>query len=276
MKIFRFFSLDIHGSIVQLAIFLILFSVGWILENYFSSSKQYLKWRHAFFNLKLFIVDALPQILLGVLFIKIMGWTDRHQFGIINWLLPQNKTLTFVAGFILLDLGEYIYHVTMHKAKRLWLIHAIHHSDTQVDVSTVFREHPAETIIRNCFALFWIFLLGAAPWLFFIHLAIQTFFVLFSHMNVWLPDKLNTVISFIFITPNLHRVHHHYKQPYTDSNYGDILSIWDRLFGTLCILPKEQIIFGIDYMENHTNIDSTIFLLGSPFRKKCDGLQNKG
>ena len=208
------------------------------------------------------------DIIMGLFFVKTMQWTGRHHFGLLYHLpYMKNAFVLFVASFILLDFGEYIYHVIMHKIKRLWMFHAVHHSDYMVDVSTTLREHPGENIIRNCFTLLWIFCSGALFWMVFIRQLIQITSNLLVHMNCRLPDKLDGVVSIVFITPNLHQVHHHYQKPYTDCNYGDVLSIWDRMFGTLRRLPYNQIVFGVDtYMDKNAN-STYLSLMKMPFGK---------
>jgi sterol desaturase/sphingolipid hydroxylase (fatty acid hydroxylase superfamily) len=70
------------------------------------------------------------------------------------------------------------------------------------------------------------------------------------------------------VSPDMHKVHHHYKLPFTDSNYGNIFSVWDRLFGTFKTLSKEKITYGIDthfQLEEHNNLKN---LLKIPFQKK--------
>lgn len=263
-----FYYLKNHSSTLQLGLFLFLFFVGWNIEIYTSQKDSKKKWKHALFNIKFLLADAILLILLGLFFIKIMQWTQEHHFGIL-YLFPSKSSsfLLFIVVFIFLDVGEYFYHVTMHKVKCFWGFHAIHHSDQVVDVSTVFREHPMESVIRNCFALLWVFLSGTVFWMFFIHLLVQTFFVIFSHSNIRLPEKINTILGLVFITPNIHQVHHHYKQPYTDKNYGDILSIWDRMFGTFCVLPYDKIVFGVDcFMEEKKEIHFVGLLL-RPFKR---------
>jgi sterol desaturase/sphingolipid hydroxylase (fatty acid hydroxylase superfamily) len=86
-------------------------------------------------------------------------------------------------------------------------------------------------------------------------------------MNYHLPVKADKIIGLVFITPNLHHVHHHYKQPYTDSNYGDVLSIWDRLFGTFKKLSAESIVFGVDTYMKHEDIGKFKLLAKLPFGK---------
>ncbi len=257
-----------NGHQLQLWIFIALFIFTWNIENIWGVLFNYKKWRHAFSNAP-FIVTSIPgQLLMGLAFIKTIEWTTQHQFGIL-WLLPKNVNpiWVFIASFVLLDLGEYGYHVIMHKVKRLWMFHAVHHSDNVVDVSTTLREHPGENIVRLSFTLLWVFITGTAFWMLMLRQVIQAITTLFAHMNYRLPEKLDAVIGFVFITPNLHQVHHHYKQPYTDCNYGDVLSIWDRIFGTFKRMPAEELVFGVDSYMDKEETSHFISLVKLPFGK---------
>ncbi len=155
----------------------------------------------------------------------------------------------------------------MHGVKRLWMFHVVHHTDTMVDVSTTLREHPGENIIRLTFTLLWVFLSGAVFWTLLIRQIIQSFSTVFAHMNIRLPQKTDRILSLFFITPNLHQVHRHYKQPYTDCNYGDVLRVWDRIFGKFQRVDAKDVVFGIDtYMKKREN-GNFIFLAKLPFEK---------
>jgi sterol desaturase/sphingolipid hydroxylase (fatty acid hydroxylase superfamily) len=156
--------------------------------------------------------------------------------------------------FVLMDLCEYVYHVIMHKFDFLWKFHLVHHSDLEVDVSTTVREHPGETFVRMSFQILWVFLLGPVAAVLVLRQTVQTFSNIAAHTQFRLPERINRVVGLIFITPNLHHVHHHYQLPYTDCNYGDVLSIWDRLFGTYAELEKEETVYGVDtHMEPEKN-----------------------
>lgn len=242
--------------------------ICWNIENLAGLAVNYKKWNHAFLNVQFIITGVLPQFVMGLFFVKTMQWTGRHHFGLLYQLHGIKSTfLLFIASFILLDFGEYIYHVIMHKVYRLWMFHSVHHSDYMVDVSTTLREHPGENVIRNCFTLLWIFCSGAIFWMVFFRQLIQITSNLLVHMNCRLPDKLEAVVSTLFITPSLHQVHHHYQKPYTDCNYGDVLSIWDRMFGTFRRLPYKEIVFGVDrYMDKKTN-PTYLSLMKMPFEK---------
>jgi sterol desaturase/sphingolipid hydroxylase (fatty acid hydroxylase superfamily) len=253
---------------IQIILFLATVFFCWSVENIVSMSSGYKKWKHAFLNAK-FIATNIPiQLLLGLAMAGTIIWTDRHSFGLLHHLpYMKNKLIYFITSFILFDFGEYIYHLVMHKVKRLWMFHVVHHSDTIVDVSTTVREHPGENFIRTSITLLWVFLSGAALWVLLLRQIIQTFTTLFAHMNYRLPEKTDTIIGWVFITPNLHQVHHHYKQPYTDCNYGDVLSIWDRLFGTFGRLPANEVVFGLDTFIEEKETGRYLSLIKIPFGK---------
>jgi len=261
-------SLSNDSSFIQASIFAVVLLVCWNIENLFGLLANYNKWKHAFLNAGFIFTNIPFQFLMGLAFAFTIKWTDLNHFGIIYHLhFFNHPLLVFLAVFIMLDFGEYIYHVLMHKIKRFWMFHVVHHSDTTVDVSTTLREHPGENFIRNSFTLLWVFLSGATFWMLLFRQLIQLSSNVFAHINYRLPEKLDRFIGYIFITPNLHHVHHHYKQPYTDCNYGDVLSIWDRMFSTFKKLPAEKLIFGVDTYMQKTDTGNFVSIFKIPFGK---------
>jgi sterol desaturase/sphingolipid hydroxylase (fatty acid hydroxylase superfamily) len=258
-----------YGPQIQVFLFIGLFIISWNIENITGILFSYKKWKHAFLNAPFILTNIPGQLLLGLAFTKTILWTSIHHFGILYRLPGRiHPVVFFLLAFLLFDLGEYIYHICMHKLKRLWMFHIVHHSDLVVDVSTTLREHPGENIIRLSFTLLWVFLTGASFWVLMLRQIIQVFTTLFAHMNYQLPKTADKIIGLIFITPNLHQVHHHYKQPYTDSNYGDVLSIWDRLFGTFKRLPaNDEVIFGVDTYMRKEDTSTFISLIRLPLGK---------
>ena len=242
--------------------------VFWNIENLVSITFKYKKWKHAFTN-SLFMFTAAPvQFLLGFALVETIHWESINHFGLF-YLIPglSNSWLQLIFTFVFLDFFEYVYHIIMHKVKRLWMFHLVHHSDNVVDVSTVLREHPGETFVRLLFTTFWVFLLGASFWAVLFHQFIQIGSNVFAHSNFKLPKKIDRIVGFVFITPTLHHIHHHYKLPYTDNNYGDVLSIWDRIFGTFGRLKDYEINCGIDnYMDAKEN-ENFVNLVKIPFGK---------
>jgi sterol desaturase/sphingolipid hydroxylase (fatty acid hydroxylase superfamily) len=242
----------------------------WLIEAVVLTSSWKDKWKHTLTNM-FFIFTALPvQLFMTIFVLMICVWSLSHHWGLL-YLLPYSNSIfvKYIVGFVLLDFCEYIYHVVMHKVKTLWNFHLIHHSDLDLDVSTTVREHPVETFVRMCFLIIWVFLLGASFGVLLLRQTIQTIANITSHTQFKLSPKANNIVSLVFITPNLHHVHHHYELPYTDCNYGDVLSIWDRIFKTYYNdMPKSEITFGIDtHMDKQVN-SNFIKVLKIPFAKR--------
>jgi sterol desaturase/sphingolipid hydroxylase (fatty acid hydroxylase superfamily) len=242
--------------------------IFWNIENFKGLTLNYKKWKHAMVN-SIFIVTAAPlQFMFSFAFVKVIQWDSAHHFGIMNFGSGiSDRILLIVVSLLLLDLSEYIYHITMHYVKFLWMFHLVHHCDKVVDVSTTLREHPGETFVRVGLTVFWVFLLGVPFEVLLFREWLQIMSNVFAHSNLRLPEKVNNVVCLLFITPNLHHVHHHYKLPYTNYNYGDILSIWDRLFGTFCKLSADKVVFGVDTCMDEKETTSIKKLITLPFGK---------
>ena len=172
----------------------------------------------------------------------------------------------FIITILILDLvGAYFAHLFQHKISFLWPIHAVHHSDESVDTTTANRHHPIESFVRFFFTLIAIFISESSIAMVFLYQSLSVAFSQFNHANINISEKVDYLISLVFVSPNMHKVHHHYKMPYTDSNYGNIFSFWDRLFGTYMKLDLEKIRYGIDDdYDDHNNFWKVI---KRPFRK---------
>jgi len=244
-------------------------TVFWLIENAFPLFNfNYKKWQHAGINFFLTFTTILINFTLAFLLFKTSSWTIANNFGILQWLPSMPTWLYTLVGLLLLDfMGAYLAHFIQHKVKFLWRFHLIHHTDTWIDTTSGNRHHPGESIIRFVFTTFGVLAIGCPIWLVFLYQTLSVISTQFTHANIALPQKLDAFLSYFIVSPNMHKVHHHYKLPYTDSNYGNIFSIWDRLFGTFMYLPKQEIIYGIDtYMrpDEHNRLGK---LLKIPFEK---------
>ncbi len=228
---------------------------------------KYKKLKHAGINVFFTVTTILVNFLLAFLILKTSDWVTQHHFGVINWLsIPVG--LSIVIGLLLLDfIGAYLIHFVEHQIKWMWKFHIIHHADTNIDTTTATRHHPGESIFRLTFTILAVFIVGAPIWMVFMYQSISVLLSQFNHANINLPPWLDKAISLIFVSPNMHKVHHHFKQPYTDSNYGNIFSIWDRLFGTFKTLAPEKLIYGIDTHMNPKENANLSNLLVIPFQK---------
>ncbi|MEN9497199.1 MAG: hypothetical protein RL750_98, partial [Bacteroidota bacterium] len=129
------------------------------------------------------------------------------------------------------------------------------------------RHHPGDSLLRGIFFLLLIFLSGAPMYAVMIYQTLVVVSTAFTHANISLPKKADKALSWLLVSPNMHKVHHHWKQPYTDSNYGAVFSIWDRLFGTWAHLPSEEIRYGLDRYYAAEKDESIGDLMAFPFRK---------
>ena len=241
----------------------------WILEGIVPLfSVKYKKWRHAVPNLFFTLTTIIVNFPLAFLLLKTSDWAMENKFGIINWLPEIPLWLYVVLGVMLLDLiGAYTAHLVEHKVKPLWMVHLVHHSDHNVDTTTANRHHPLESLIRYIFTLLGVFVVGAPIGIIFLYQSLSVVLSQFNHANISLPRKVDNILSWFIVSPDMHKVHHHYVLPYTDSNYGNIFSIWDRLFGTFMRLDPDKITYGVDTFPDEKENSSIVGLLKQPFHK---------
>ena len=223
-------------------------SFFWILEGtFFLVPFRYKKWKHAIPNLFFTLTTVLINFILAFLLLNTSDWVQDNQFGILHWIPSVPLWAEVLIGVLFLDLiGAYAPHWVEHKIKPLWMIHLVHHSDHHVDTTTANRHHPLESIIRFVFTLFGVFLVGAPIGIVMLYQSLSLVATQFTHANIKLPKKVDHYMSFVLVSPDMHKTHHHYRLPYTDSNYGNIFSLWDRLFGTYLPFDREKLVYGVD------------------------------
>jgi sterol desaturase/sphingolipid hydroxylase (fatty acid hydroxylase superfamily) len=188
--------------------------------------------------------------LLVVLLIAIIDLTENNSFGFFN-VVETPYWFQLIVGIFILDLvAAYLSHFVMHQYGLLWSFHRMHHLDEMIDISSGLRQHPLETIYRFVFLAVGVRILGVPLSVVVIYQTISALNALFEHSNIRLNKKLDRLLNFIVVTPNAHKVHHSSDQFYTDSNYGNIFSIWDRMFGTYNRIENVE---GIKYGLEPTN-----------------------
>lgn len=196
----------------------------------------------------LFAGCVLPiQLVLAMSCLTLAEAVTAERWGLL-YLLPgaDSPWIKFGLMFIVLDLLDWVYHFAMHHVPAFWRFHLVHHTDQAIDASTTIREHPGETVIRNGFLAVWVVLCGIPPELLVLRQTIETVSNILSHTSFRLGDRWGRVLGWLLITPNLHHVHHDARLPYTNSNYGDVFSVWDRLFRTYRTLAAEDMVVGLD------------------------------
>lgn len=164
-------------------------------------------------------------------------WAQSNGWGLLN-LLDAPYWIAFAATILIRSLAGYVFHVLMHKVHVLWRMHRVHHSDDYLDVSTTIRAHPVEMLALFLTLAPLAVLAGFDPLAIVAFELTEALISLFSHANLRLPERIDRPLRWVFVTPNMHSIHHSSYQPETDSNYGQVFTFWDRLFGTYSDVPR--------------------------------------
>ena len=210
---------------------------------------------------------ALPNVELTVLVVLM----NVALSSITALIAPHRSNSNVLLSIAALDFFTYVAHVALHKAPAGWRFHRVHHSDEEVDVTTAFRQHPGETLWRVLWQFPAIVLFGIPLELVVVYLTISTLNAQLEHANVRVPEALDRALRLVFVTPNMHKVHHSREQRETDSNYANILSIWDRMFGTYTRrVDFARLRYGLDDVDGRA-IRKLRGLLALPFVKAAVG-----
>ena len=241
-------------------------TIFFLIENalpLFTSS--YNKWKHTGLNLFFTLTTILVNFIMAFILVGASDWAVANGIGLLQ-MTSTNVYYHLIVGLLALDLiGAWLPHWTAHHVKWIWQFHLIHHTDQHVDTTTANRHHPGESVVRFVFTTIAILIVGAPMWLVFLYQALSVVLTQFNHSNVKIPEWLDNPLSFIICTPNMHRVHHHYRQPYSDTNYGNIFSFWDRIFGTYIKVDNSKLTYGVDTYMDPSETQHVVSLLKIPF-----------
>jgi sterol desaturase/sphingolipid hydroxylase (fatty acid hydroxylase superfamily) len=202
--------------------------------------------QHYLPNLALSGLLVVSNLVLAAIPTAASVWAARYGIGLFQ-ALTLNSWLVLLVGVAGLDFAAYWAHRTLHFADVGWRFHVVHHSERYVDVTTAFRQHPVETASRIAFTSIGVATLGVPLWCLAIYLAMSALNALLEHSNLALSPRLDAWLRTVFVTPSMHKVHHSRAKAETNSNYSNILSIWDRSFGTYRpALPGHPAAYGLD------------------------------
>lgn len=184
--------------------------------------------------------------------------------GMLRWI-EAPWWITFVLAFCLLDLWHYAFHVIAHKTPVLWRFHAVHHNAERMEATVAMRFHMVE-IALQCFSLIPIaVLMGASIYHVLAYNLVLLPVSMFHHSDIRLSPRVDRALRLLIVTPRMHWLHHSRWQPETDSNYSGVLSIWDRLFGTMrSRLRAETVDIGLDG-HGEREVRTLSGMLAAPF-----------
>lgn len=182
----------------------------------------------------------------ALLFTAAMHWVYEHRL----WNVPFNAW-TLLPLFVLQEFCYYWFHRASHRIRWFWSAHVVHHSEERMNLSTALRQSCLYSLTG-----YWVFfiplmLIGLTPAQAMTLYAINLFYQFFVHTEA--VDKLPRWMEWLFVTPSHHRAHHGRNPRYIDKNYGGVLIVFDRLFGTF-VEETEPVDYGIPNQIHSHNL----------------------
>jgi sterol desaturase/sphingolipid hydroxylase (fatty acid hydroxylase superfamily) len=217
-------------------------------------------------NLALTLLAFATNAFLNAALLAVVVGLHAGGFGLLPWmgLSPAAELALTLAA---LDFSFYVAHRAMHAVPALWRFHRVHHSDPAVDVTTTVRQHPGETLIRYAFLGAFAVALGPSPGSFALYQVCVALSGLLEHANLRVPPRLDAWLSLVTTWPHLHKVHHSRNPRETDTNFGNLLSLWDRLFSTFTPSSRgPRVVHGLDGLDDAAT-QTLAGLLALPFRE---------
>jgi len=231
------------------------------------------RWRQ---NISLLAVDVIClRFLLPVGAMGMAIITKEYQWGLFNFFSPSLFVQVFLS-IIIFDFVIYLQHIIFHSIPVLWRVHAVHHLDQDIDVTTAIRFHPVEIILSMLLKFAVICALGPPIIAVLLFEVFLNGFALFNHSNIRLPFGADSLLRMIIVTPDMHRVHHSVKRSEYMTNYGVVLSWWDRLFKTYTEQPdKGHTAMEIGLINYRDDNNSVVTLLAMPFHEASNDESHK-
>ncbi len=167
-----------------------------------------------------------------------------------------------ILTILLFDFSIYWQHRFSHNIPLLWRFHHVHHSDRAMDTTSALRFHPGEIFLSGLYKLLLILIIAPSVEVYLIYESLLGGFALFNHSNIRIHSSLESWLKKVLATPDFHSPHHSPDKKLTNSNYGNILSIWDYIFKTYEASGSQT--YGLQDESPH-NSEKIGHLLKKPF-----------
>ena len=232
--------------------------------------RKSLRWTN---NLALAVLNSvLVRAVLPVAAIGVAGFAAERGMGLLN-IFPLPQAWAIAVSVLVLDAAIYLQHLMFHAVPLFWRLHRVHHADVDFDVTTGARFHPIEIALSMLIKFAVILVLGPPAVAVLIFEVLLNATSMFNHGNVRLPARIDRVLRWLVVTPDMHRVHHSIDPRETNSNFGFNVPWWDRLFGTYRAQPRaghEAMTIGIEQFRERRELRLDRMLL-QPFRAGTGG-----
>ncbi len=258
-KIFNYL-VSSNTDLMMIIVFAFFFTLEQLVEKPFAIEKNLL---HSLSGILLQAGYIVVNLATATAFVFCCDWIANNKVGLFNQAHIA-YSLQILFGLLAIDFVAYWAHRVNHTLSIFWRLHRVHHSDTAMDSSTSLRAHPFDVLLDNASILVAAFIFGLDINILIIRWVIYMPLFFPHHSSINYPKWIDATFGKIFVTPNLHKIHHHKLQEYTDSNYGNMLIIWDKIFKTYKYIPIKEITYGLAEFEPKGR-QSFWFLLISPF-----------
>ena len=227
------------------------------------------KWRHRSLNLEIALLNVLlTRFLLGLTLFTVGEFGALKGLGILHWVKAP-VWINFIVGVLILDLAVWFQHWLLHRISFLWPLHRVHHTDLDFDATTGLRFHPLEILLSTFYKAGVVLLFGIGPWPALVFEISLNAFSLFTHANGRLSASFERILRKIFVTPDMHRIHHSIDEVEYNRNFGFCFSFWDKIFLTYRsepALPHERMEIGISGFRDAGRL-GFFRLIIQPFQK---------
>jgi sterol desaturase/sphingolipid hydroxylase (fatty acid hydroxylase superfamily) len=224
------------------------------------------RWRH---NITLSLVNQVVVYWLSVVAtLAVAWWAARTGTGLLT-KFDIGFGVALLITALTFELLAYLLHRLLHRVRWLWRIHSVHHSDTELDFTTTYRNHPLEVILVALATAPVTALLAPPVAVVVAYQMTRASVNILAHSNIYLPESLDRWLRCLIVTPDFHRCHHSDDQRFTNSNYGAFLPLFDYLFGTATRKPFAEhpaMSLGLEYFRDPRDSRFDKLLL-MPFRR---------
>ncbi|MFO0977097.1 MAG: sterol desaturase family protein [Planctomycetaceae bacterium] len=205
----------------------LIWSLEAILHGWWSIKRV----RHAIRNLGLWAINTVVLLItLSTFTVNVIQWADGRHTGLLRYV-QMSGVAAVLSGIILLDLWMWLWHLLNHRVPFLWRFHRVHHSDVDVDVTTSFRFHLGEILCSAICRIPVLVVLGIGVPALLLHETLLVLMTQFHHSRLS-AGRWDSLLQYLIVTPDMHRIHHSPSKDLTNSNYSSIMSVWDRIFST--------------------------------------------
>jgi sterol desaturase/sphingolipid hydroxylase (fatty acid hydroxylase superfamily) len=259
-------------GVIRLAVFVAIFAAvalaEWLTPARAPTQSRRERWR---INLSMLVLDVLAQrATLGAAAFATALWAEAEGVGLLNAVdLPA--TVEVAVALVALDLAVWLQHLASHRVPLFWRLHAVHHADLDLDLTTGLRFHPLEILLSALWKAALVAALGADPWAVVLFEAMLNAAAVYTHGNWRLPPRMDAALRLVVCTPAMHGIHHSVIRAEADSNYGAVLSVWDRLFGTYRAEPtggEAGLTLGLPEQRDPAALGLAALMLW-PFRRRA-------